>query len=70
MNYGKNQRALLTFLQKNPNRWHRMTRAKAIVSAVNLQKHIGSCVGYSFKNNEFYVSYFLPLPQMLIEQNG
>jgi hypothetical protein len=47
-----------------------MTRAKAIVSAVNLQKHIGSCVGYSFKNNEFYVSYFLSLPQMLIEQNG
>ena len=69
MNYGKNQRALLKFLEKYPNRWHRLARAKAIVSAVNLQKHIGSCVGYTFKNNEFHVSYFLPLPQMLIKQN-
>ena len=67
MNYGKNQRALLNFLEKYPNRWHRITRAKAIVSAVHLQKDINSGVGYTFKNNEFYASYFLP--QMLIEQN-
>lgn len=69
MTYWKNKVALLKFLEKYPNRWHRITRAKAIVSAVNLQKDINSGVGYTFKNNEFYVSYFLPLPQMLIKQN-
>lgn len=67
MTYGKNQRALLKFLEKYPNKWHRITRAKAIVSAVNLQRDINSGVGFTFKNNEFYASYFLP--QMLIKQN-
>ena len=68
MNYGKNQRALLKFLQIHPNRWHKITRAKAIVAAVNLQRDFDSGVGYTFKKNELYVAYFLP--QMLIEQNG
>lgn len=67
MNYGKNQIALLKFLEKHPNSWHRIKRRKAIDAAKSLMNHmIGvSCVTV---NNSVHV--MIEMPQMLIEQNG
>ena len=66
MTYGKNQLALLKFLEKYPNRWHRIKRRKAIDAAKRLMNHmIGvSCVTV---NNGVYV--MIGMPQMLIKQN-
>lgn len=47
MNYGKNQLALLKFLRKWPNKWHRIKRRKAIDAAKGLTKHL---VLYSVTN--------------------
>lgn len=66
MNYGKNQQALLKFLQKHPNRWHKIKRRKAIDAARRLSTRgmgirayvSGICIGY--------VQY--DAPQMLREQ--
>lgn len=65
MTYGKNQRALLTFLEKHPDRWHRIKRRKAINAARGLKVDHGKvdcvriegtwCVRYS-------------IPQMLRSQ--
>jgi hypothetical protein len=68
MNYGKNQQALLKFLHRHPNRWHRITRQKAISAAKRLLFRLETNVGYTYINNEFYVSMFLP--EMLVNQNG
>lgn len=38
MNLGKNQRALMNFLEKHPNRWHLITRKKAIAAALRLYR--------------------------------
>jgi len=68
MNYGKNQLALLKFLEKYPNRWHRVTRPKAIRSAKLLyEREELNSIGYTFIENQFHVGIFLP--QMLIKQN-
>lgn len=65
MNYGKNQQALLKFLQKHPNRWHRIKRRKAIDAAKSLMnRNIG--VMYASVNCNAYVQY--NAPQMLREQ--
>lgn len=67
MTYGKNQLALLKFLEKYPQRWHRLTRPKAIKAAKRLRFREEVNVGYTYINNEFHVAMFLP--QMLIDQN-
>jgi len=38
MTYGKNQLALLKFLEKHPNRWYRIDRRKAIDAARGLER--------------------------------
>ncbi len=68
MNYGKNQLALIKFLEKYPHRWHKIARPKAIKAAKRLWAREEINVGYTYINNEFHVAIFLP--QMLIEQNG
>jgi len=69
MNYGKNQLALLKFLEKYPNRWHRIKRRKAIDAAKGLVKKIEGfyIVKVTDMNNAIYVS--ITMPQMLIKQN-
>ena len=68
MNYGKNQRALLKFLEKYPNRWHRIKRRKAIDAAKRLENRlIGVSIVEILAKGTFYVGIFLP--QMLIKQN-
>lgn len=66
MSYGKNQIALLKFLEKYPNRWHRIKRRKAIDAAKGLMNHMIG-VSYATVNNKVYVRG--DLPQMLIKQN-
>lgn len=69
MNYGRNQQALLDFLHKHPNQWHRIKRRKAIDAAKTLTHRINTGVQTLSINKSkwFYVS--LEMPQMLIEQN-
>ena len=67
MNYGKNQQALIKFLEKYPNKWHRIKSKKAIVSARRLEnrdvvRYLDSCIPGQG------IVYF-DMPQMLIEQN-
>ncbi len=66
MNYGKNQRALLKFLEKYPNQWHEIKRKKAIKAAKRLMNHMIG-VSCATVNNRVYVTG--DLPQMLIKQN-
>ena len=65
MTYGKNQRALLTFLEKHPDRWHRIKRRKAINAARGLKTVHGKvdCVRI---DGSWCVRY--ALPQMLRRQ--
>ena len=63
MNYGKNQLALLKFLEKYPNRWHRIKRRKAIDAAKRLNNRFEKHV---FKRGTEVYFY---MPQMLIKQN-
>jgi len=44
---GKNQIALLKFLHKYPNKWHKITRRKAI-NAARLLMHNKAYIGVSF----------------------
>ena len=69
MNYGKNQRALLKFLDKYPNKFYRLKRKKAIDAARRLSnKNIGVITFTEiFRSGWFYVK--IDMPQMLIEQN-
>lgn len=66
MNYGKNQQALLTFLQKHPNRWHRIKRRKALDAAKRLEKRGIGIRAYASGICKGYVRY--AIPQMLREQ--
>lgn len=59
MNYGKNQLALLKFLQKHPNRWHRIKRRKAIDAAKGLVNY-GLGVMYASINCKSYAQYSMP----------
>ena len=68
MTYGKNQLALLKFLEKHPNRWHRIKRRKAIDAAKSLMNHI--MIGVSCVTVNKSVHVMIEMPQMLIEQNG
>jgi hypothetical protein len=66
MNYGKNQLALLKFLEKYPNRWHRIKRRKAIDAAKGLlKKDSGVYFMWSMKG---YTKVFYKMPQMLQNQ--
>ena len=68
MNYGKNQLALLKFLEKYPNRWHRIKRRKAIDAARRLERRsIGVSLVEILAKGTFHVAIFFP--QMLIKQN-
>lgn len=69
MNYGKNQLALIKFLEKHPNRWHRIKRRRAIDAAIKMSNKKNSCVSFLFGplTDWFYVK--LEMPQMLIDQN-
>lgn len=67
MNYGKNQQALLKFLEKYPNKWHRVKRRKAIDAARrlnNCEKSLVLCVSINSK-----IMVMFCMPQMLIKQN-
>ena len=68
MKYGKNQLALLKFLEKYPNRWHYIKGRKAVESAGRLAKRyeISFCNSVLKGHN---ASIFYKMPQMLIEQN-
>ena len=67
MNYGKNQQALLKFLQKHPNRWHRIKRRKAIYAAIRLSSRGIGVRAYTGIMSK--VSWcILDIPQMLQEQ--
>ena len=67
MNYGKNQLALLKFLQKHPNRWHKIERRKAIAAAMRLNSRSMGVRAYTGIMSE--VSWcILDTPQMLREQ--
>jgi hypothetical protein len=68
MNYGKNQQALLKFLSKYPQKWHRITRKKAINAAKRLRFREETNVCYTYIKNEFHAAIFLP--EMLVNQNG
>ena len=68
MTYGKNQLALLKFLEKYPNRWHRIKRRKAIDAAKGLMKKVEGMVFVKSSDTNI-VSIALHMPQMLIEQN-
>lgn len=65
MTYGKNQLALLKFLEKYPNRWHRINRRKAIDAAKGLARRN---IGVNFFS-EYGFLVILEMPQMLIKQN-
>lgn len=69
MTYGKNQRALLDFLHKHPNQYHRIKRRKALDAAKGLMKKIDGLylIKVTDMNNAVFVS--LKMPRMLIEQN-
>ena len=64
MTYGKNQFALLKFLEKHPNRWHSIKRRKAIDAARGLERRgvgVDTC-------GQQWVWVRLNTPQMLQEQ--
>ena len=65
MTYGKTQRALLTFLEKYPDRWHRIKGRKAIEAARRLRNYMIG-VSYTSLNSHAYVRY--DPPQMLRRQ--
>lgn len=67
MNYGKNQLALLKFLEKYPNRWHRIKRRKAIDAA----KGLAAAFIVNTKRTPIFGWFYvkLDMPQMLIKQN-
>lgn len=60
MNYGKNQQALLKFLQKHPNRWHRIKRRKAIDAAKRLMNRDIGIKVFSALYIKTYVKYSIP----------
>ena len=66
--YGKNQRALLKFLEKHPDRWHRIKRRKAINAARRLARiGVGVDIGHAYSlGSKFFVKY--TIPQMLRRQ--
>ena len=68
MKYGKNQRILLTFLEKYPNKWHYIKGKKAVEAAGRLAKRyeISFCPGVLKGHN---ASIFYKMPQMLVKQN-
>ena len=66
MNYGKNQLALLKFLEKYPNRWHRIKRRKAINAAKRLYDRD---IGVHIWADTGCVTVLFRVPQMLIKQN-
>ena len=66
MTYGKNQLALLKFLEKYPNRWHRIKRRKAIDAARSLRNHM---IGVACVTVNSSVHVMFEMPQMLIKQN-
>lgn len=68
MNYGKNQLALLKFLEKYPNRWHRIKRRKAIDAAKRLMKKVEGMVFVKIRDTNI-VCIALHMPQMLLDQN-
>lgn len=67
MNYGKNQLALLKFLEKYPNKWHRIKSKKAIIAAKRLS--IRGEIGFSWFSVNKWFLVKLEMPQMLIDQN-
>ena len=67
MNYGKNQLALLKFLEKYPNQWHRIKRRKAIDAAKGLMKKRHVVVCRDLVTHNVIVKFCMP--QMLIKQN-
>ena len=68
MTYGKNQQALLDFLHKHPNQWHRIKGRKSIDAAKRLHRRgIVLTVRVTDFNNNIHTS--LMIPQMLMEQN-
>ena len=67
MTYGKNQQALLKFLEKHPDRWHRIKRRKAIDAARGLiARDIGVELYWAYLTGEFRVRY--DPPQILRRQ--
>lgn len=67
MTYGKNQQALLKFLQKHPNRWHKIKRRKAIAAAMRLNSRSMGVRAYIGTMSQ--VTWcILDIPQMLQEQ--
>ncbi len=73
MNYGKNQQALLKFLQKHPNRWHKIVRKKAVNTGLSLyKKAIGIDIVTMYleypSSNKVTGLIRLNIPQMLREQ--
>lgn len=58
MTYGKNQQALLKFLEKHPYRRHRIKRRKAIEAAKGLMnRDIGVELYWGYLPGEFHVRY-------------
>lgn len=69
MNYGKNQLALLKFLEKYPNKWHKINGKKAIKASDRMKGKVNGFLSCrDTKSGQFYVLF--KMPQMLIEQNG
>lgn len=66
MNYGKNQLALLDFLHKHPNKWHKIKRRKAIDAAERLHVRLDYFYRSHLSNS---MLIYLHLPQMLVKQN-
>ena len=68
MTYGKNQLALLKFLEKYPNRWHIIKGKKAIRAADRMKYRVDCFLTCKDRiSGKFYV--LLKMPQMLIKQN-
>ncbi len=63
MTYGKNQQALLNFLHKHPNKWHKIKRRKALEAAKGLSKIVDGNVIYS------NCHVLMAMPQMLVKQS-
>ena len=68
MNYGKNQIALLKFLEKYPNRWNTFKGRKAIDAARRLSNKDSNVLILKLPKSN-WVHVFLKMPQMLIKQN-
>lgn len=60
MTYGKNQLALLKFLEKHPNRWHKIKRRKAIDAAKRLMNRDIGIKVFSALYIKAYVKYSMP----------